>query len=114
SKRVDAALASGREVVVLSEYGITEVRGAITVNRALREAGLLAVRETTFGELLDPGRSRAFAVADHQVAHVYVQRASDLGLVKERLVRLEGVEFVLDEEGKRRHGLDHERSGELV
>jgi predicted AlkP superfamily pyrophosphatase or phosphodiesterase len=111
---IDAARGSGREVVVLSEYGITEVRGAVAVNRVLREHGLLAVRDTPFGEMLDAGASRAFAVADHQVAHVYVRQAADLATVKQRLERTDGIEKVLDEEGKRSAGLDHERAGELV
>jgi predicted AlkP superfamily pyrophosphatase or phosphodiesterase len=111
---IDAARAAGREIVVLSEYGITAVRGAVCVNRVLREAGFLAVRDTPCGELLDAGAARAFAVADHQVAHVYVRRAGDLAAVQRLLARCEGVERVLDEAGKREHGLDHPRSGELV
>ena len=54
-KLIDAARATGREIVVLSEYGISEVRGAVTINRALRNGGLLTVRSTPFGELLDAG-----------------------------------------------------------
>ena len=30
------------------------------------------------GELLDPPQSRAFAIADHQVAHVYVEDRHDM------------------------------------
>ncbi|HEX2256293.1 MAG TPA: alkaline phosphatase family protein, partial [Afifellaceae bacterium] len=77
-------------------------------------AGLIAVREEMGRELLDAGASPAFALADHQVAHVYVQDAARLPEVKALLERLEGVEEVLDEEGKRTAGLDHPRSGELV
>jgi predicted AlkP superfamily pyrophosphatase or phosphodiesterase len=113
-KLIAVAEATGREVVALSEYGVVEVRGAVEVNRALRRAGFLAVRDTPFGELLDAGASRAFAVADHQIAHVYVRRPADLAAVRALLAKLEGVDLVLDEEGKRTHGLDHPRSGELV
>jgi predicted AlkP superfamily pyrophosphatase or phosphodiesterase len=101
-------------VVVLSEYGITEVTGAVYVNRALREAGLVRVREELGLEQLDPGASRAFAVADHQVAHVYVKNPADLPAVRALCEKLEGVEQVLDAAGKAAAGLDHERSGELV
>ncbi len=114
ARLLDAARASGREIVVLSEYGISEVRGAVTVNRVLREHGFLTVRDTPFGELLDPGESRAFAVADHQIAHVYVRRPQDLAAVQRTLAATPGVDRVLDAEGKRAAGLDHERSGELV
>ena len=104
----------GLRVVVLSEYGITPVTDAIHVNRALREGGFLRVREEVGLEQLDPGASRAFAVADHQVAHVYVRNPADLPAVRALCERLEGVEQVLDGAGKRAAGLDHERAGELV
>lgn len=66
----------GVEVVIVSEYGIEAARpdGAIAVNRVLREHRLLAVRDEDGREMLDPGASAAFAVADHQVAHVYTGR----------------------------------------
>jgi predicted AlkP superfamily pyrophosphatase or phosphodiesterase len=104
----------GARVVVLSEYGITEVRGPVHPNRALREAGLVRVRVELGREVLDAGASEAFCVADHQVAHVYVRRQERVPEVKRLLETLPGVETVLDEEGKRAHALDHPRSGELV
>jgi predicted AlkP superfamily pyrophosphatase or phosphodiesterase len=110
----DFAKQKGLRVVVLSEYGITEVKDAIHVNRALREAGFLRVREELGLEQLDAGASRAFAVADHQVAHVYVKDARDLPQVRALCEKLDGVEQVLDEGGKRSAGIDHERAGELV
>jgi predicted AlkP superfamily pyrophosphatase or phosphodiesterase len=111
---IDAARAIGAEVVVLSEYGIEPATGVVHINRVLREMGLLAVRETLGFEMLDPGASRAFAVADHQVAHVYVNDRTVLSAVAERLRAEPGVDGVLDEVGKRARGLDHPRSGELV
>ena len=104
----------GMRVVVLSEYGVTRVSGAVHPNRVLREAGFLRVREELGREQLDPGASAAFAVADHQVAHVYVKDRARLGEVRSLFERVPGVERVLDEEGKREVGLDHPRSGELV
>ncbi len=101
-------------VIVLSEYGITAVSAPIHVNRALREAGLLRVREELGREQLDAGASRAFAVADHQIAHVYVDRDADLAQVRSLCEKLDGVELVLGEGEKREYGLDHPRSGELV
>jgi predicted AlkP superfamily pyrophosphatase or phosphodiesterase len=105
---------SGARLVVLSEYGITAVTGVVHVNRVLRRAGLLAVREELGTEKLDPGSSEAFAVADHQIAHVYVRHADRIDEVRRLLATTDGVETVLDEHGKREHGLDHPRSGELV
>jgi predicted AlkP superfamily pyrophosphatase or phosphodiesterase len=111
---IDRARACGAEIVVVSEYGIEPATGVVHINRALREAELLAVRETLGWELLDAGASRAFAVADHQVAHVYVRDPADAARVAELLRRLPGVDRVLDDAGKRELGLDHPRSGELV
>jgi predicted AlkP superfamily pyrophosphatase or phosphodiesterase len=108
------ALGSHTTVVALSEYGITEVSRPVHVNRVLREAGLLHVHTNATGELLDPWTSRAFAVADHQVAHVYVKDPEDLPRVRELVAETPGVELVLDREGQAAYGLDHPRSGELV
>jgi predicted AlkP superfamily pyrophosphatase or phosphodiesterase len=111
---IEAARGAGAAVVVLSEYGITEVSRPVHINRALRRAGWLAVREELGREQLDAGASQAFAVADHQVAHVYVARPELVPEVAALLRELPGVERVLDAEGKRDAGLDHPRSGELV
>jgi predicted AlkP superfamily pyrophosphatase or phosphodiesterase len=112
---IDAAASSGRQVLVVSEYGITPVKEAVHINRELRKAGLIRVRPEELGrEVLDPGASAAFAVADHQVAHVYVNDPARVGAVRALLEKLDGVETVLDEAGKRACGLDHPRSGELV
>ena len=104
----------GVQTIVLSEYGVTDVAHPVSINRALRQEGLLAVRTELGRELLDAGASRAFAVADHQIAHLYINDPAALGAVRRLVVSLSGVERVLDAEGKRDHGLDHPRSGELV
>ncbi|MBW3541295.1 MAG: alkaline phosphatase family protein [Planctomycetes bacterium] len=114
-KVIDAARVRGAEIVVVSEYAITAVDRPVHINRILREAGYLAVREEPLGwETLDAGASRAFAVADHQVAHVYVTDPRDVEPVRKLLAATEGIERVLDAAGKAEFGLDHERSGELV
>ena len=111
---MEAADRSGRQIIVVSEYGITPVTDAVPINRALRRAGFVRVREEMGREQLDPGASTAFAVADHQVAHVYVRDQSRMADVKALIESLDGVETVLDEDGKRAFGLDHPNSGELV
>ena len=104
----------GTRVIVLSEYGITDVNGPVHINRILREANLLAVREELGRELLNAGASEAFAVADHQIAHVYVKSPDRVPEVKRLLGQVPGIELVLDKDGKRQYGLDHVRSGELI
>ncbi|MES9555877.1 MULTISPECIES: alkaline phosphatase family protein [unclassified Streptomyces] len=111
---LDDARREGRTVVALSEYGITRVDRPVDINRALRRAGLLEVHTQDGMEYLDPMASRAFAVADHQLAHVYVRRPEDLEVTREALRDVQGIEQLLDDEGKKAHGLDHPRSGELV
>jgi predicted AlkP superfamily pyrophosphatase or phosphodiesterase len=111
---IEQARKNAARVIVLSEYGITPVSGAVHVNRVLREAGLLAVRVELGREVLDAGASEAFAVADHQLAHIYVKRRERIAEVQALLARTPGIDQVLDDTGKRACGLDHARAGELV
>jgi predicted AlkP superfamily pyrophosphatase or phosphodiesterase len=110
----DHVRAAGATVVALSEYGITDVSRPVHVNRRLREAGLLEVTWNPAGELLDTFASPAFAVADHQVAHVYVTDPAALPRAREALTGLPGVAQILEGESKRAAGLDHARAGDLV
>ncbi len=111
---LDIARSAGARVWVVSEYGHCDVNRPVLLNRLLRQAGLLSVRRGPFGEMLDTFASRAFAVSDHQLAHVYVAQEQDLAAVRDLLAGQEGVMRVLA--GRERHelGLDHCRSGELV
>lgn len=114
-KAISAARARGADVVALSEYAIEQVDLPVHVNRVLREHGYLQVRREPLGwETLDCGASRAFAVADHQAAHVYVQRPADIAPVQALLETTPGIERVCNREQQRDLGVDHERSGELV
>lgn len=111
---VDQALGRDAGVVVLSEYGITPATRHVEVNRHLRSAGLLNVYTQDGMEYLDPWTSVAFAVADHQIAHLYVRDPALVPKVRALVEDLDGVDAVLDEAGKARFGLDHARAGELV
>jgi predicted AlkP superfamily pyrophosphatase or phosphodiesterase len=111
---VDHARSRGDQVVVLSEYGITPARRPVEINRALRRAGLLNVYTQAGMEYLDPWTSRAFAVADHQIAHVYVKDPADLDAARDVLASLDGVGQVLEGESLAAAGLAHARAGELV
>ena len=111
---VDKLHRDGRRIVIVSEYGINPVEDAIHPNKVLRQAGLLRVRDELGRELLDPGGSDAFVVADHQIARVYVRDPNRLEEVRLILGKLDGVASVLDPEGRREAGLDHPRSGDLI
>jgi predicted AlkP superfamily pyrophosphatase or phosphodiesterase len=111
---LDVAARCGARIWVASEYGHCDVRRAVLPNRVLRAGGLLGIRPGPFGEILDPFTSRAFAVCDHQVAHVYVSAAEDRPRVRELLAAEPGVAQVLAGEERAELGLDHARSGELI
>ena len=104
----------GVNVLIVSEYGIEPVDEAVPINRILREVGAVRVRDEEGLELLDSGASNAFAVADHQLAHVYVKNPRQVQRYQELCQRIDGVEIVLDRIEQTRVGLDHERSGDLV
>lgn len=98
------------------EYAMTAVDHVAYPNRILREAGLLAVREEDGSEHLDFERSQAFAMVDHQCAHVYVadgdeQQARRIG---ELFRHQAGIAEVLVGAERARYHLDHPRSGEVV
>lgn len=102
------------KVVVLSEYGIAPVQRAIPLNRILREKGYLAIREELGLELLDAGASSAFAVVDHQIAHIYIADKRHLPSVRALLEQLPGVDAVLGAEELMLQHLAHPRCGDLV
>ncbi|MSR18262.1 MAG: alkaline phosphatase family protein [Phycisphaerales bacterium] len=104
----------GVRVAVVSEYGIAPVTGAVLLNRTLREAGLLALRDELGHDMIDVGACEAFAVCDHQVAHVRVRQPGKIAEVKRLLESVAGVDQVLDRTEQAAVGLAHERAGELV
>lgn len=114
--RIKAACAEhGYDWLFVGDYGIEPVkRGAIFPNRALREAGLVSVRGIRGMDYTDFHTSRAFAVVDHQVAHVYCRDAASAQAAREVLAPLPGVAEVLDRPAQAARGIGHPRSGELV
>ncbi len=106
--------ARGVRVVLLSEYGITPVSSVVHLNRVLRESGWVTIKEELGRELLDCGASQAFAVADHQVAHIYVNDSTVLNAVREAVSAQPGVSEVLDREAQVAAGIAHGRAGDLV
>lgn len=101
-------------VILLSEYGITNVNRPVHLNRVLRREGMIAVREERGLELLDAGESDAFAVADHQIAHVYCKDSKDIARVAKIIKSVEGVEKVLYGDDLKTHHINHERCGDIV
>jgi len=108
--------AGGRDIsfVAAGEYAMTDVSGVVYPNRALREAGLLSVEERDGAEYIDLAGSAAFAMVDHQFAHVYVPDESRCAEVAGVLRALPGVARVLVGAERGEVGIAHPRSGEIV
>lgn len=102
------------QVLLLSEYGIMNVNWPIHLNRLFRREGWLTIKNELGLELLDFGASKAFAVADHQVAHIYLNDPSIKTKARNAIEQEEGVESVLDEKEKGALGIDHPRAGDLI
>jgi predicted AlkP superfamily pyrophosphatase or phosphodiesterase len=108
---IEAADDVGAASIIVSEYGLIPVSKPVHINRILRNSDFLEIRPGPFGEMLIPGASKAFAVADHQLAHVYVKDRTDVKMVRELLESVDGIAAVVDPGDIE---LDHERSGELI
>jgi predicted AlkP superfamily pyrophosphatase or phosphodiesterase len=102
------------EIIILSEYGITPVSKPIHINRILREAQYITIKQDLGLEYLDAGASEAFAVADHQIAHVYLKNPSKMDELIKLFAKMDGIEKILVGEDKRSAGLDHDRAGDIV
>lgn len=112
-KTVDLGIRDRCQFVVLSEYGFTQVNSDIPLNRILREQGLLKIREIQGKEFLDYEYSTAFAMVDHQIAHIYLKNGIE-HQVKEILDGVKDIDLVLDDEGKKALKINHMRSGDLI
>lgn len=111
AKVIEAAGEIGARVVVVSEYGLVPVDTPVGINQVLRRNDWLKVRRGPFGEIMLPGESDAFAVSDHQLAHVYVRHPELIATVRKTLEETPGIASVV-EPGELQ--LDHPRSGELI
>ena len=112
---IDAAAADEPPLwIVASEYTIVPVDHVTYPNRVLREAGLLALRDAADGEHLDVAASPAWALVDHQLAHVFVRDEANIARVADLFRGREGIAEVLVGDELARYGLDHPRSGEVV
>lgn len=102
------------KIILLSEYGISPVNNPIHINRLLRQNNLLGIRVERGLELLDAGASKAFAVADHQVAHIYINDSGVYDNVIKLVQNVPGITRVLDKTAQKEFHIDHERSGDIV
>ncbi len=111
---IDYYESRGVRPLVVSEYGISPVNHPVHLNRSFREKGWLQMKDELGRETLDAGGCRVFAVADHQVAHVYVRDAPMLGEVRGFLSELDGVAEVRASGEMWGDGVGSQRAGDLV
>ncbi len=106
-------LADQTQFIIISEYGFSDVKSSVSINLMLRDAGLLATRRIGGQEYMDFEFSKAFAMVDHQIAHVYTKKNS-IGETKKILENVEGISEVLESDQKKKLNINHDRSGELI
>jgi predicted AlkP superfamily pyrophosphatase or phosphodiesterase len=111
---LDAARKVGAAVWIVNEYTHVSIDLPIYLNRVLRQAGLLIARDGPFGEQLETHASAAFAVCDHQLAHVYVNDSNGMDKARELIGQQPGVDRVYAGEERAEIGLNHARAGDLV
>ena len=111
---IDFFRARDVRIVLLSEYGITNVDTPIHLNRIFRKHGWLTVKDELGQEILDAGASKVFAAADHQVAQVYLNDRSLEKAVRDVLEKTSGIEKILGGAEKPAAGVDHPRAGDLI
>lgn len=112
-KTIDLGIKDDTQFVIFSEYGFNDVLYHIPLNRKLRDAGLLAVRTINDKEYIDFEFSKAFAMVDHQIAHVYINDASP-EQIKRVLEKIEGVDRVFSGEDMKTLKINHKRTGDLI
>lgn len=113
-KTTELGMREQTQFTVFSEYAFNNVNGAVPINTILRDADLLAVRTINGREYVDLEFSKAFAMVDHQVAHIYVKDGY-LDKTRKIIENTRGVSQVLhSEEQKRKLKINHPRSGELI
>ncbi|MEI6605502.1 MAG: nucleotide pyrophosphatase/phosphodiesterase family protein [Verrucomicrobiota bacterium] len=88
---IDYYESRGVRVLVVSEYGISAVSRPLHLNRLFRQNGWLQLKDELGRETLDCGGSRVFAVADHQIAHIYVNDPALRPAVRELLENTPGI-----------------------
>jgi predicted AlkP superfamily pyrophosphatase or phosphodiesterase len=112
-KTIELGIKDESQFIILSEYGFNDVSSAIPLNLKLRDAGLLAMRRIQDKEYLDYEFSNAFAMVDHQMAHIYVKDGF-ANQAKQVLENVTGVDRLLYDEDKKLLKIDHERSGDII
>ena len=104
----------GYDILIFGDYAIGPVSQVVFPNKILRQVSLLHVRSVRGRLYPDLYRSRAFAMVDHQIAHVYVPNPADVEPVRVALAAASGMGQVLDRSAQEELGVAHPNSGDLM
>lgn len=101
------------EIMIISEYSFNTVTNSVSPNKILKKEGLLKTRTISGKEYLDFEMSNAFAMSDHQIAHVYTQPGYD-DQVLEIFQETNGISKILNSETQKTMNIKNNRSGDLI
>jgi predicted AlkP superfamily pyrophosphatase or phosphodiesterase len=113
-KVADLGIENETLFIIFSEYSFNDVKASVPLNQKLRDASLLATRNIHEKEYLDLEYSNAFAMVDHQIAHIYVKKGFE-DKARKVLENVDGVDTVLTSVEKKKLKIDHkERTGDII
>ena len=113
-KVADLGIENETLFIIFSEYSFNDVKASVPLNQKLRDASLLATRNIHEKEYLDLEYSNAFAMVDHQIAHIYAKKGFE-DKARKVLENVDGVDTVLTSVEKKKLKIDHkERTGDII
>jgi predicted AlkP superfamily pyrophosphatase or phosphodiesterase len=109
-----AAGQNGYDLLVFGDYAIGPVNQALFPNRVLREQGLFQTRQVAGRHYADFPASLAFALVDHEIAHVHIKPGIDPAAIKNALTGIGGIGAIMDSTAQESAGIRNPRGGELL
>jgi len=100
------------EIMILSEYTFNSVNKSISPNLILRQHGLLATRRIEGKDYIDYELSKAFAMVDHQIAHIYIHPGYEDEVYQ--ILKTENLGTILDSKLQKELKINHTKSGNLI
>jgi predicted AlkP superfamily pyrophosphatase or phosphodiesterase len=100
------------EIMILSEYTFNSVNRSISPNLILRQHGLLSTRRIEGKDYIDYELSKAFAMVDHQIAHIFINPGYEDEVYQ--ILKTENLGTILDSELQKKLKINHNKSGNLI
>ncbi|MBU0679505.1 MAG: alkaline phosphatase family protein [Verrucomicrobia bacterium] len=110
-----AASEAGYEILIFGDYSMDTVNApAVLPNLILKDAGLFKTRTIRGMTYPDFFYSDAFAMVDHEVAHIYTSGEKATRQAMEALKEAAHIGGILDREAQKEFDIDHDNAGDLV